>query len=59
MRYASNAKIVKTSKIVEGITINNNDTIIDKNFNIFTDDLNKKNLEIEKRNESTNMAIII
>ena len=58
MGHASNARIVRASRMLEGMTVDDNDTIIDNDSNSSTDGLDNKSLENEKRNKSTNMAII-
>lgn len=59
MGYISNVKTIKILRILENMTINDNDTIINNDFNSFTNSLNNKSLENEKRNENINIAIII
>ena len=59
MGYINNAKIVKASKILENIIVNNNNIIIDNDFNSSIDSLNNKSLKNKKINKNTNMAIII
>ena len=50
IEYVSNAKIVKVSRMLETIIVDNDNIIIDNNFNSFIDSLNNKSLENEKRN---------
>ena len=45
MKYTSNAKIIRASKMLEGMTINDNNIVTNNDFNSFTDDLDNKNLE--------------
>ena len=40
MGYTNNTKIIRILIILEGITINDNHTIINNDFNSFTDSLN-------------------
>lgn len=44
--------------MLENMTIDNDNKIIDNDSNFSTDDLDNKSLENEKRNENTNMAMI-
>lgn len=59
MEYANKAKIVNISKILEGMTIDDDNIIIDNDSNFFTDVIDNKSLENEKRDQSTNMAMIM
>ena len=59
MRYASNIKIIQVLKMLKSMTPNNNNIIINNNFNSFTNGLNNKSLENKKRNKNTNILIII
>ena len=59
MGHISNARIVKASRMLKSITVDDDDTIIDNNSNSSTDGSDNENLENKKGNESTNMAIII
>ena len=45
--------------MVKNITIDDNNTIIDKNSNFFIYNLNNKSLENKKRNKSSNIEMII
>ena len=45
--------------MLKDIIVDDDNTIIDNDSNSVTDGLNNINLENEKRNESTNMVIII
>ena len=58
MGHASNARIVRASRMLEGMTVDDDDTIIDNDSNSSTDGSDNESLENEKRNESTNMAMI-
>ena len=58
MGYANNTKIVQVSKMLESMTVDNDDTIIDNDSNFFMNGLDNKSLENEKRNKNTNIAII-
>ena len=58
MRYVSNVKIIRVSKMLESMIIDNDNIIINNNSNSFKNGLNNKNLENKKRNESTNMVMI-
>lgn len=49
MRYINNIKIVKVLKILEKIIINNDDIIINNNFNSSMNNLKNKNLKIRKK----------
>ena len=51
--------MVKISRMLEKMTINDDDTIINNDSNFSTDSLNKKSLDNKKRNKSINMVIII
>ena len=59
MGHLSNIKIVKVSRMLESMTVNNDDIIIDNDFNFSINGLDNKSLENEKKNESINMSIII
>ena len=45
MGYTSNTKIVKTSKILKNMTIDNNNIIINNNSNFSINGLDNKSLE--------------
>ena len=49
MRHAKNTKIVKALRILESMTIDNDDTIIKNDSNSFTNGLNNKSLENPKK----------
>lgn len=44
MKHINNIKIVKILKILNNIIINNNDKIINHNFNFFIDNFTNKSL---------------
>ena len=44
--------------MLESMTVDNDDIIIDNDFNSSTDDLDNKSLKNEKRNKNTNMTRI-
>ena len=46
-------------RILEGMTIDNDDIIIDNDFNSFINGLDNKSLENKKWKKNTNIAIII
>ena len=58
MGHARNAKIVKASRMLVSMTINDDNIIINNNFNSFMDGLDNKSLEKEKKNKNTNMVMI-
>lgn len=59
MDYVINIRIVKILRILEGMTIDDNNTIIDNDSNFFINSLDNKSPKKQKRNKSINMAIII
>lgn len=58
MRYINNAKIIKVSRMLEDMIINDDIIIINNDSNSSINDLDNKNLKNKKRNESTNITMI-